>query len=104
MKANWGVDVQIDIFVILALALGEWSVSSSGSLIPGERAPGTLCVGGWVGRSVGLNDTEKRNFFTLKELELQPLGRPARSQSLYRIRYPGSLIKLARNKTQALEI
>jgi hypothetical protein len=27
---------------------------------------------------------EKRKFFTLPALELQPLGRPARSQSLYR--------------------
>jgi hypothetical protein len=27
---------------------------------------------------------------TLPGLELRPLGRPARSQSLYRLRYPGS--------------
>jgi hypothetical protein len=32
---------------------------------------------------------EKRNFLPLPELELRPLGRPARSQSLYRLRYPG---------------
>jgi hypothetical protein len=29
----------------------------------------------------------KKNFVTLQELELRPLGRPARSQSLYRLRY-----------------
>jgi hypothetical protein len=30
---------------------------------------------------------------TLPGLEPQPLSRPARSQSLYRLRYPGSLFK-----------
>jgi hypothetical protein len=29
---------------------------------------------------------------TLPELQLRPLGRPPRSQSLYRLRYPGSLM------------
>jgi hypothetical protein len=33
---------------------------------------------------------EKRKFLTLPGLELRPLSRPARSQSLYRLRYPGS--------------
>jgi hypothetical protein len=38
-----------------------------------------------------LDDVEKRKFLTLPGLELPPdsLGRPARSQSLYRLRYPG---------------
>jgi hypothetical protein len=40
----------------------------------------------------GLDDMMKKTFLTLTGLELQPLGRPARSQSLYRLRYPGSLI------------
>jgi hypothetical protein len=35
-------------------------------------------------------DVEKKKFLTLPGLELRPLGRPARSQSLYRQRYPGS--------------
>jgi hypothetical protein len=38
----------------------------------------------------GLDDVEKKKFLTLPVLELQPLGRPARSQSLYRLLYPGS--------------
>jgi hypothetical protein len=38
-----------------------------------------------------LDDVEKRKFLTLLRPELQPLGCPARSQSLYRLRYPGSL-------------
>jgi hypothetical protein len=33
---------------------------------------------------------EKRKFLTLPGLELRPLDRPDRSQSLYRLRYPGS--------------
>jgi hypothetical protein len=37
----------------------------------------------------GLDDVEKRKFLTLPGLELRQLGRPARSQLLYRLRYPG---------------
>jgi hypothetical protein len=33
---------------------------------------------------------EKRKFLTLPGLELRPVGRQARIQSLYRLRYPGS--------------
>jgi hypothetical protein len=42
----------------------------------------------------GLDDVEKRKFLPLPELELRPLARPARSQSLYRLRYPGSFQNL----------
>jgi hypothetical protein len=38
----------------------------------------------------GLDYIEKRKFLTLPGLELLPLSRPARSQCLYRLRYPGS--------------
>jgi hypothetical protein len=37
----------------------------------------------------GVDDVEKRKFLILPRLELQPLGLPARSQLLYRLRYPG---------------
>jgi hypothetical protein len=43
-----------------------------------------------VGPRAGLDDVEKIKFFTLPGLELRPLDRPARSQSLYRLSYPGS--------------
>jgi hypothetical protein len=49
-----------------------------------------------VGSRAGLDDLEKRKFFTLLRLELRPLGPPAGSQSLYRLRYPGSTGKLDR--------
>jgi hypothetical protein len=39
-----------------------------------------------------LDDVEKRKFLTLPGLELQSLSRPALSQSLYRLGYPGSFI------------
>jgi hypothetical protein len=38
----------------------------------------------------GVDDLEKRIFLTLPGLEVRPLSRPGRSQSLYRLRYPGS--------------
>jgi hypothetical protein len=59
---------------------------------PGERAPGTHWIGDWVDPRAGLDDVEKRKFLILPGLELRPLGRPVRSQSLYRLRYPGSYL------------
>jgi hypothetical protein len=41
-----------------------------------------------------LDDVEERKFLTLPGLELRPLGRPARSQSLYRLSYSGSCTEL----------
>jgi hypothetical protein len=38
----------------------------------------------------GLDNMEKRKFLTLPGLELQPLGRKAHSQLLYRLCYPSS--------------
>jgi hypothetical protein len=51
----------------------------------------------------GLDDVEKRKFLIPPGLELRLLGRPARSQSLYRLRYSGSLNKdsIVNNKIQA---
>jgi hypothetical protein len=37
-----------------------------------------------------LDGLEKRKFLPPPGLELRPLGRPVRRQSLYRLRYPGS--------------
>jgi hypothetical protein len=62
------------IFFTLALAGGEWSASRPGRFTPGERAPGTHWIGGWVDPRAGLDNVEKRKFFTLPGLELQPLG------------------------------
>jgi hypothetical protein len=40
----------------------------------------------------GLGEVEKRKFLIPPGFELRPLGRPVRSKSLYRLRYPGSSV------------
>jgi hypothetical protein len=67
----------------------EWSISHPGRFTSGERGPGTHWIEG-VGYGDHVNVVEKRTFFPLPGLELQPLFRPARSQLLYRLLYPGS--------------
>jgi hypothetical protein len=52
-----------------------------GHFIPGEKSPDTHSIKGWVGPKAGLDDVEKRKFFTLT------VGRPASRQSLYRLVY-----------------
>jgi hypothetical protein len=69
-------------FFTSALAGGEWSATRPGRFTSWERAPGTHWIGGWVDYRTSLDDMEKRKFLTLLGLELRPLGRPARSQSL----------------------
>jgi hypothetical protein len=64
-------------------------LNTLGRFIPGERAPGAPWIGGWVGPKTGLDDVERKKILPLSVLELRPLGRPARTQSLYRLRYPG---------------
>jgi hypothetical protein len=72
----------------------RWAVSfTPRPLYPRERAPGTHCIGGWVDPRAGL-DMAKWKFLTLPGIEPRPLSRPARSQSLYRLRYPGSMCSL----------
>jgi hypothetical protein len=72
-------------FLTSVLAGDEWSASR-----PGRFTLGTSWIGGWVDARAGLDDLEKRKFLTLPGLELRHLRRPARSQSLYRLSYPGS--------------
>jgi hypothetical protein len=71
-----------------ALDRGEWSASRPCHFTPGERAPGTHWIGGWVGPRVGLDAVEKRKI--LHSWESNP-GRAACSPSLYRLSYPNSL-------------
>jgi hypothetical protein len=85
MKAYGGVDVYIHIFLTSALAGSEWLASGAGRFIAGVH-----WIGDWVDPEAGLDDVEKRKFLFLPGLELQPLCCPACSQSLYKLRYPGS--------------
>jgi hypothetical protein len=72
---------------------GEWSASRLGRFTPGGRGPRTHWIGGWVDTRAGLVNVEKREFLTLPGLEPRPIGHPPRSQSLYRLSYPGSSIQ-----------
>jgi hypothetical protein len=46
-------------FLPSAIDGGDWSASLHGRFIPGERAPGTHWIGGWVGPTVGLENVER---------------------------------------------
>jgi hypothetical protein len=59
MKTYGGVDVQTRVFSTSALVGGEWSASRPGRFTPGEKAPGTHWIGGWVDPGAGLDDMEK---------------------------------------------
>jgi hypothetical protein len=67
MKAYARVDVYTHVFLTSALVGGEWSASLSSHFTPGERAPRTQWIGGWVGRRIGLEVLEKRKI-------LDPIG------------------------------
>jgi hypothetical protein len=72
------------LFLTSVLEGGVWSASRSGRLYPRER-PGTYCTGGWVGPEAGLDRCGKSRPTGIRSPDL-----PARSESLYRLRYPGS--------------
>jgi hypothetical protein len=71
--------IYIHFFFTSALVGGEMSALRLGRFTPGETAPGTHWIGGWVNPKVSLEDIEKRKSLTLPGLELRPLGCPARS-------------------------
>jgi hypothetical protein len=90
MKAYGGLDTYVHIILTSTLVGGEWSASHIGRFTPENRAPGSHLMGRWVGLRSGLSDVEKRKFLALPGLKLRTLSRPARSEPLYRLNYPGS--------------
>jgi hypothetical protein len=54
------VEVQFHAFLTSALDEGELSASRIGAFTPGEKAPCTHLIGGWVGPKVGLDAVAKR--------------------------------------------
>jgi hypothetical protein len=59
MKAYGGANVQIHVLLTSIPVGGEWLASCPGRFTPGERAPGTHWMGGWVGPKTGLDAVEK---------------------------------------------
>jgi hypothetical protein len=84
------------IFLTSALAGDEWSPSRPGRFTPGDGAPGTHWLGGYVGPRADLDDVEKRKFLTLLGLDLRRLDRSASRYTDYAIvdLYIHSLIRL----------
>jgi hypothetical protein len=81
MKVYWGLDLELQAFLILALAGGEWLASRSDRFTSRERTPCTHWIGGWVGPRAGLDALVKEKFPA-------PTGKrtpdhPARSSALY---------------------
>jgi hypothetical protein len=70
-----------------ALVGDEWSASRLDSF-----TTDTHLIGGRVGTRTGLDDVEKRKIVLVPKLDFRPFGHPARSQSLYRLRYLGKNI------------
>jgi hypothetical protein len=62
MKTYGKVEVHTHVFLTSALAVGEWSVSGPGRFTPGERAPGTHWLEGWVDPRTSVDDVEIKTF------------------------------------------
>jgi hypothetical protein len=89
MKEYGGVDVKIHVFLTSILAGGEWSASRPCSFTVRKEAPVPIREEtDWAPEPCW---TTWRKFLTLPGLKLRPLGRPARNQSLYLLRYHGSV-------------
>jgi hypothetical protein len=65
MKMYWGSGGIAQASLMSALDGGEWSASSPGRFTPGERTPGNLWVGGWLGPRGGLHVVPKRKILII---------------------------------------
>ena len=67
----------------------EWVVNATPRLLYPRERSGNNCIGGWVGPRVGLDGYVQSRPPT----GIRSPDRPARSESLYRLSYPGSTEK-----------
>jgi hypothetical protein len=81
----WGSGCIDPCFLISALVGSKWSASCS--IYPQGKSPQYALNKRLSGPQAGLDDMEKYKFSTLPRLKLQPLCRPACSQSLYQLHY-----------------
>jgi hypothetical protein len=84
-----GVDMYIHVFLTSALVGGEWPASRPGRFTPRERAPGTCCIGGWVGPRTGLDSVQKENSCPYQDSNSDPSVIQHVASH-----YPGSLCKM----------
>jgi hypothetical protein len=84
--------------------VGEWPVSRPSRFNPRESVPDTQWIGGCKDTRAGFDDMEKRKISSLPGLELQSLGRPARSQSrnLYHVSHIGIQLNKIKSRTPKL--
>jgi hypothetical protein len=61
MKTYGVVEVELQSFLTSALDGDEWSVSRPDRFTPGEKAPDTHWLGGWVETRAGLDAEDKKN-------------------------------------------
>jgi len=66
---------------------GGWVVNDTPRPFYPRERHGTHCIGGWVGPRAGLDSAEN----LAPPPGFEPPDRPARSESLYRLSYPGPL-------------
>jgi hypothetical protein len=59
MKAYGVVDLYIYIFLTSSLLEVSGQLHAPAALTPGERAPGTHCIRGWVDHRAGLDDMDE---------------------------------------------
>ena len=88
-----GAEEEIEAYSFLNLgARWAWVVNAtSRSFYPREQT-GTHCMGGWVGPRAGMDGCRKSAPFAIRSPD-----RPARSQSLYSLRYPKQRKKYVMN-------
>jgi hypothetical protein len=72
MKTYWDGGSKLHTFLTSALDRGEGSVSLPGSFTPGEVAPGTHCIRGWMGHKAGQNAVAKRKTSSLALPGIEP--------------------------------
>ena len=65
--------------------MGGWVVNVKPRPLYARERHGTHCTGGWVGPSAGLEEVRKN----LAPTGIRSPDRPARSESLYRVRHLG---------------
>jgi hypothetical protein len=67
--------------------------------LPSGKRPGTHCIGGWVGPRPGLDGCGKSHPNGIRSSD-----RPARSELLFRLSYPGPFLKLHTENIKRSEI